>query len=207
MFNRERDGRHEDVDPLQPFAPLPAGTIGVLLAAGGGSRFTGSTHKLHARLGDSTVFEHALAAALGAGFDHLVVVTGAVPLPLDGAPVVVRHHAGWADGQATSMQAGLAVARELGATAVVVGLGDQPFVTSAAWRAVAASSAPIAVATYGGVRGNPVRLAAATWELLPTEGDAGARRVMSVHPELVEEVPCEGSAADIDTPEDLERWT
>jgi CTP:molybdopterin cytidylyltransferase MocA len=162
---------------------------------------------LLAPLGDSTVFGRALAAATGAGFAHLVVVTGAVPLPLADAGVIERHHAGWAAGQATSMQAGIAAARELGATAVVVGLGDQPFVASSAWRAVAHSSAPIAVATYAGVRGNPVRLAAEVWPLLPTEGDAGARAVMTLHPELVEEVPCEGSAADIDTPEDLERWT
>jgi CTP:molybdopterin cytidylyltransferase MocA len=185
----------------------PPGTIGVLLAAGGGSRFTRSTHKLLAPLGGSTVFGHALAAALGAGFDHVVVVTGAVELPLDGAPVTVRHHPGWAAGQATSLQAGIAAARELGATAVVVGLGDQPFVTSAAWRAVARGAAPIAVATYGGVRGNPVRLAAEVWPLLPVDGDTGARHAMTLHPQLVEEVPCEGSAADIDTPEDLERWT
>lgn len=193
-------------DPDTP----PAGTIGVLLAAGGGSRFTGSTHKLLAPLGDSTVFGHALAAALGAGFAHLVVVTGAVALPIDeadDASVVVRHHPGWAAGQATSLQEGIAAAGELDATAVVVGLGDQPFVTSAAWRAVARSTAPIAVATYAGERGNPVRLAAEMWPLLPVEGDAGARRAMALHPELVEEVPCEGSAADIDTPLDLERWT
>jgi molybdenum cofactor cytidylyltransferase len=185
----------------------PTGTIGVLLAAGGGTRFTRSTHKLLAPLGDSTVFGRALAAALGAGFEHLVVVTGAVELPLAGTPVVERRHPGWAAGQATSLQAGIAAARELGASAVVVGLGDQPFVTSSAWRAVAASAAPLAVATYDGVRGNPVRLAADVWPLLPVAGDAGARSLMTLHPELVEEVPCEGSAADIDTPEDLERWT
>ena len=185
----------------------PTGTIGVLLAAGSGTRFTRSTHKLLAPLGAKTVFGHALAAALGAGFEHLVVVTGAVDLPLDDVPVVVRHHPGWAAGQATSMQAGLAAARELGAGAVVIGLGDQPFITSSAWRAVARSTAPIAVATYDGARGNPVRLAAEIWPMLPTDGDAGARQAMTIHPELVEEVPCEGSAADIDTPEDLERWT
>lgn len=179
----------------------------MLLAAGGGSRFTRSTHKLLAPLGDSTVFGRALAAALDAGFAHLVVVSGAVDLPLVGTPVVERHHPGWAAGQATSLQAGIAAARELGAGAVVVGLGDQPFVTSSAWRAVAASSAPVAVATYDGVRGNPVRLAADVWPLLPVEGDTGARQLMTLHPELVEEVPCQGSAADIDTPEDLERWT
>lgn len=187
--------------------PPPAGTVAILLAAGRGSRFTGSTHKLLAPLGDRTVFEHALAAVLGAGFAAVVVVTGAVELPLADAPVVVRHHPGWAAGQATSLQAGLAAASEVGATAVVVGLADQPFVTSAAWAAVARSSAPIAVATYDGTRGNPVRLGADVWPLLPMEGDAGARRVMSLHPELVEEVPCKGSPADIDTPLDLERWT
>jgi CTP:molybdopterin cytidylyltransferase MocA len=184
-----------------------APTIGVLLAAGGGTRFDGPTHKLLAPIGASTVFEQALAAAAGAGFDHLVVVSGAVDLPLGATNVQLRHNPAWFDGQATSLQCGLAAARELGAGAVVVGLGDQPFVTTSAWRAVAASEAAIAVATYDGRRGNPVRLAAEVWPLLPTEGDSGARSVILLRPELVDEVPCEGSAADIDTLEDLHRWT
>lgn len=199
------------VDHL-PFPRPPAGTVGVLLAAGGGTRFTGSTHKLLALLDGRPIYEHALAAASGARFAHLVVVTGAVELRLDrtaagDTSVVECHHGGWADGQATSVQAGLAAARGLGATAVVVGLADQPFVTSEAWAAVAGAGAPIAVATYDGVRGNPVRLAAQVWPLLPATGDAGARRVMKLRPELVEEVPCKGSPADIDTLLDLERWT
>lgn len=194
--------------PDAPATPSEiAPTVGVLLAAGGGSRFAGSTHKLLAPIGASTVFERALAAAVGAGLDHLIVVTGAAELPVGGADVQLRHNASWAEGQASSLQCGIAAAGELGAGAVVVGLGDQPFVTSAAWRAVAASDAAIAVATYDGRRGNPVRLDAQVWPLLPTEGDSGARSVILLRPELVEEVPCEGSSADIDTLEDLERWT
>ncbi len=184
----------------------------VLLAAGAGTRFAGTDHKLLAKIldGDSrTVIERSLANALAADIGPVVVVTGAVadvvPARLTDA-VTIRHNPRWADGQITSLRSGIDAARGLGATSVVVGLADQPFIEPAAWRAVAEHAGPIAVATYDGQRANPVRLDAEVWELLPVTGDEGARTLMRVRPDLVSEVACTGSPADIDTTEDLRRW-
>ena len=113
----------------------------------------------------------------------------------------------WAEGQATSLRAGIAAAPELGAAAVVVGLGDQPFVTVEAWRAVAAADGPIAVATYGGrQRPSGPAAPATSGTCCPTDGDEGARALMRLRPDLVTAVPCDGSPIDIDTVEDLRRW-
>jgi molybdenum cofactor cytidylyltransferase len=185
-------------------------TTAVLLAAGGGSRFTGSTHKLLAPLDGLAVFRRSLDNMVAAGFDHVVVITGAVELDIGDPGVTVLHNAGWLFGQAGSVQMAVAAARENGSDAIVIGLADQPFVPASAWRAVsdAESAAPIVVATYDGVRGpNPVRLHRSIWSELPTEGDEGARPIMRLHPDWIDEVACEGSAADIDTLEDLGSWT
>lgn len=191
-------------------------TVAVVLAAGAGSRFTGPTHKLLARLGrdatgsDSldTVSGRAIGAARAAGIGPVVVVVGAIDLPADvTAGCVIVRNPNWAEGQATSVQSAVTAAREQGADAVVIGLADQPFVTPDAWRAVAAATSPIAVATYDGVRGNPVRLHESVWSLLPVSGDSGARDLIRLRPELVSEVACPGSSADIDTQEDLDSWT
>jgi CTP:molybdopterin cytidylyltransferase MocA len=184
--------------------------VAVLLAAGGGSRFAGSTHKLLATIGGVPVFRRALDHVTAAGFDHVVVVTGAVALELDDPHVITVHNAMWQSGQASSLQLALSAAGDLDSDFVVVGLADQPFVPASAWQAVAnsASTAPIVVATYDGARGpNPVRLQRSIWPHLPTDGDEGARTVMRLHPDWVDEVACEGSAADIDTLEDLGQWT
>jgi CTP:molybdopterin cytidylyltransferase MocA len=102
---------------------------------------------------------------------------------------------------------GIREAQRLNASAVVVGLADQPFVTAEAWRRVAQAHTPIAVAAYFGRNGNPVRLHESIWELLPKSGDSGARDLIRLRPELVSQVDCPGSAADIDTQEDLAQWT
>lgn len=184
--------------------------LAVVLAAGGGTRYEGAGHKLLAVRDGRTVVEHAVAAAHTALGDVLVV-TGAVELPPEvGAIPSVRvlRNPDWAQGQATSLAAAIAAARVDDETidAVVVGLGDQPDITPEAWRRVATSRSPIAIATYAGRRRNPVRLHRSVWPLLPTTGDEGARVVTRLRPDLIEEVPCSGSPDDIDTLEDVLRW-
>ena len=183
-------------------------TAAVVLAAGGGSRFLGNTHKLLAVLNGRPVVAHAVEHAAAAGLHETIVVGGAVELPPFGGAITVLHNPGWAHGQATSLHVAVAHARACGHGAVVVGLGDQPFLDPAAWRAVAAASTPLAVGRYpDGTRGQPVKIAAELWDELATEGDEGARALLRSHRHLVSEVACTGIPADIDTVEDLQRWS
>jgi len=66
----------------------------------------------------------------------------------------------------------------------------------------------IAVARYAGRRGHPIVMAPALWaEALALAGpDEGARALLSVRPDLVDEVDAPGDPADLDTPADLARW-
>jgi CTP:molybdopterin cytidylyltransferase MocA len=187
------------------------GVRAVVLAAGEGARDTrsgGRGHKLLAPFRGRTVVEWAIAHAVAAAVGPVSVVVGAVEVPMPGGVEVIANP-GWAAGIATSLRAAVDAAAAAGAGAVVVGLGDQPLVEPEAWRRVAAATpaTAVAVATYAGGRGHPVRLPAAVWPLLPRTGDEAARTLMRAHPELVLEVPCPGSSADVDTVEDLSRWS
>lgn len=180
----------------------------VVLAAGGGTRFTGSQHKLRTPFRGRPLLSWALDAAAGAGFPALFVVAGAEPLDdLLPAGAVKLTNPAWADGMATSLSLGWRAARERGHDAIVVGLGDQPLVPAGAWRRVADEPGPIVTATFAGRRRPPVKLEAAVWPLLPASGDEGARSVMREQPGLVRQVACEGEPIDIDTVEDLARWS
>jgi molybdenum cofactor cytidylyltransferase len=188
-------------------------TLGVVLAAGAGSRFHGPTHKLLAPFRGKRVIDWAIGhAAQAPELDELLVVTGATPrldLAHPGGTrvfmTVINHDAH--RGQATSLHLALAVAEERGHRAIVVGLGDQPLIPASTWSAVArATGTPIAAAFYDGKRRNPVRLAHEVWPLIPRDGDEGARSLFRLRPELVTEVPSVGNPADIDTVEDLRQW-
>jgi molybdenum cofactor cytidylyltransferase len=179
----------------------------VVLAGGAGTRFEGDTHKLLTVVRGRPLVMWAIESARDAGLEETVVVTGAAPLP-ELAGVTVIHNDRWAEGQATSLQAAVRYAEEAGHDAIVVGVGDQPGVPAQAWRAVATTvTSPIVVATYDGERRSPVRLAKEIWPLLPRQGDEGARALMRGRPDLVSEVACDGDPADVDTLEDLQRWS
>ena len=197
----------------------------VLLAGGAGSRFEGNHHKLLVPFRGRPLAAWALAAVTDAaqarGLAHVYVVTGAVSLQpvfdwladnhVDrgevAASLSVVHNERWIEGQSTSLRVGVDAAEADGHDSVVVGLADQPFIGSDAWIAVANADGPIATAVFDGRRRPPVKLAAEVWPLLPDERDEGARSLLRLRPELVSEVPCMGNPIDIDTMEDLRRWS
>jgi CTP:molybdopterin cytidylyltransferase MocA len=183
-------------------------TAAVVLAAGSAKRFAGGEHKLLASFRGRPLVTWSVEQAVAARLDQTLVVTGAVDLTTILPPgVTVVANPRWAEGQATSLQTAVSWARDAGFDAVVIGLGDQPFIPAEAWKAVAASTSPIAIASFDRQRRPPTRLAASVWPMLPTEGDEGARVIMSAQPDLVEEIACAGRAIDIDTAEDLARWS
>ncbi len=192
----------------------------VVLCAGGATRWQESavraglavSNKLLAPLRGRTVVEWSVEHAKAASFDATIVVSGAVSLPLalvhDPSLTIVSNPR-WTDGQAGSLALALDRCRELGVDIAVCGLGDQPFIEPEAWSIMGRTpvATPIAVATYGGVRRNPVRLAAETWTLIPRTGDEGARPLLRKRPEWVTELSCPGNPIDIDTVEDLLSWS
>ena len=183
--------------------------LGVLLAAGAGSRFQGPTHKLLTPFRGKPLISHAVAALQESGLSSCIIITGAIDLSEASEGLECVHNPDWATGQHSSVMTAIGYARRMGFSSIVVGLGDQPFVSPEAWKLVAETDGPIVVATYNGVRGNPVKLDSSVWDLfesLTSEPDAGARTLMHLHPELVRQVACKGNSADIDTTEDLSQW-
>jgi CTP:molybdopterin cytidylyltransferase MocA len=193
---------------------------GVLLAAGEGSRF--GQPKALVEFSGQTLAERGVNLLRAGGADPILVVTGAVPLELDGTLTVDNPQ--WRTGMGSSLRAalqaltgagagaGAAAERDVGA--VVVALADQPLVgAEAVARLIAAhrAGASVAVAAYDGQPRNPVLLAREHWpEVIETAaGDQGARTFLRAHPGLVTLVECgdTGRPDDIDTPADLARIT
>ncbi|MEQ4208104.1 nucleotidyltransferase family protein [Actinopolymorpha sp. B9G3] len=185
---------------------------GLLLAAGEGARF--GRPKALVEFGGQLLVERGLRLLTAGGCAPVHVVLGAAydeilaTADLADATTVVRNDA-WPTGLGSSLRAGLAsMPPDVGA--VVIALVDQPLVTATAverLRAAYAAGAVAAVATYGEHPRHPVLLARAVWKDIAelATGDAGARGFLRSRPDLVTKVPCDdvGSAADIDTPDDL----
>lgn len=187
---------------------------GLLLAAGDGRRM-GQPKAVLVVDGERLVDRGARMLQAG-GCQPVVVVQGAVDVGrVKGADVVTN--AAWPSGMGSSLRAGLA-ALPAEADAVMVALVDQPDVSPEVVRRLAAAyvsaafpgGAGAAVASYGGRGRNPVLLGRGVWSDVAREaaGDVGARAFLRAHPELVIEVRCDGlgSAADLDTSDDLDRW-
>lgn len=180
----------------------------VVLAAGQGSRFLGTGHKLEQPLGDSAVLTRTLGHAIETGCPLLVVTTPAL-VPLATSMVARRDVVVLADDQA---QRGIghsiasAVGERPGASGWLILPGDMPLVRPASMLAVAAAleEHPVAYPQYRGRRGHPVGFAAELYsELISLDGDEGARRVLARFPATAVELDDPGILVDIDTESDL----
>jgi molybdenum cofactor cytidylyltransferase len=184
----------------------------VILAAGASTRM--GRQKLVLPLSDGRLLVRAtVEQVVAAGLDDVVVVTGsdgeAVALALARLPVRTVRNPRYAEGQSTSLRAGLDALRP-GTTAAVIALGDQllpgPEVIRDLVAAFRRTGRPIVVPVYRGRRGNPVLFAATLFdELRAVTGDRGGREVIARDlgriAEVTVDLPVPG---DIDTPGDYE---
>jgi CTP:molybdopterin cytidylyltransferase MocA len=177
---------------------------GLILAAGGGTRF-GSEPKLLADLGGRPLLEWAVAAQSAVpALERIVVVLGAHADEiiaradlLDAEPVVCPD---WESGQAASLRCGLEALR--GASKVIVTLGDAPLITAQVV-AMFVDQPPGTRAVYGGRPGHPVVLGRKQISaLMSLQGDRGARDLL--HGRRAVEAGHLCSGRDVDTPDDLE---
>lgn len=181
----------------------------MVLAAGRGLRFGGTTPKPLSPFRGRPLVAHAVSAALDSGLVPVVVVVSDDDVEAVLPPAIrVARNATPEQGISSSLHAAIrAVETDADIDGLVVGLADQPLVGADAYRRLAGvydDGARLAVATYGGRRANPVLVPRRHWrEALELTGDEGARVLIRRHGAL--EVPCDGTgdATDVDTPEDL----
>lgn len=180
-----------------------------MLAAGEGRRFGGD--KLAAELDGRPLLEHAVEAMLAVpAIEQVAVVLGAnaddlaARADLEGVERVLCEH--WDRGISSSLRAG--VEHFADAEAIMITLGDQPFITPQVIAAILDqldARAPAARATYAGRPGHPVLIKRELFDgVRSLSGDAGARDLLSEAG--VKELECGHLCRpdDIDTREDLE---
>ncbi len=185
----------------------------VVLAAGKSSRM--GRNKLLIPFADGRpIIVHVVDAALAAGLDPVVVVTGHEADKVRGVladrAVCFAHNPRHAEGMAGSLKTGIA-ALPAATRAVMVCLGDMPGVSANHIRRISDAFADDDVAAIcapirNGRRGHPVLLARRFFpEIAEMPEDIGLRHVLSAHGDRVREVPMDDDAVltDLDTEEAL----
>lgn len=182
----------------------------LVLAAGAGRRFGGA--KLLAPLAGAPVIRRTVERVTAAGFDGVVVATGAdhdaIVDALSGLDCHVVATPGWEEGMAASLRAGLA-ALGVPRRGVFVFLGDMPLVPVHLCPRLADMAEAAGYAARPRVGGRPGHPAAFTRAAVPDlarlTGDRGAAELLRGRQAGVAYLDTDDSGAvlDIDAPEDL----
>jgi molybdenum cofactor cytidylyltransferase len=194
-----------------PVAEVHRRIAAIILAAGGSTRF-GSPKQL-ARWADKTFIEQVVDTALASSAGPVIVVLGAEAercrAVLGDRPVEVVINQAWAQGQSTSMQAGLAAlpANIGGALFLLVDLpGISPHLIDLLIQRYRETLAPLVWPEFEGRRGNPVLFDCALFPALrQVKGDTGGKPVLLHYQDQAERVIVSDKHVlqDFDRPEDL----
>jgi len=193
----------------------------IVLAAGMGRRFGGSSLKPLAAVHGRPMVVETLDRLRRGGAKHIVIVVGrgadAVREAIEhGFPQAGREFAfvrnrGYTGGLASSLRVGIDAA-DSDAAGCLIHHADRPFIepcTVAHILAVAGGGAQAVVPRFREQPGFPVYISAEVLAAVrPTlRGDQGARRFLRAHDEIVTYLDVEdrGVVEDADTPADLER--
>lgn len=184
---------------------------GVVLAAGTSSRY-GDRNKLLEAIDGEPMVRQSVKPLLATDLAGVVVVVGheapAVTRAIEDLDVDTVENEAYAVGQSTSVATGIEAVANDDADAVVVALGDMPFVAPATIDALLAVHQQTAydalAAAFDRKRGNPVLFDSSVFDALTDlEGDVGGRDVLveSGNAALVE-TGDPGVRRDIDEPSD-----
>lgn len=176
---------------------IPAG---IVLAAGAGKRFGGP--KAPSLYQGERLVDRAVRTLRQAGCDPVFVILGAWEGQVDDALVIVNH--GWEEGMGSSLRIALKwVNATTEADCALISLVDLPGLTSEGVKRVMNAPAGIAVATFAGEHGHPVRIPREHFrELIDSvSGDEGARTFLSGRDDInFIEIGDVASGFDLDVP-------
>jgi len=182
---------------------------GIILAAGQSSRM-GQPKQLLA-LGGKPMLWHVAMTACQAGFDEVIVITGAyereVKEAVQDLPLKVIYNEDWMQGQSASVKKAVqSIANE--SQAVVFLLADQPLVDIELIHNLIQTyhetGASIIMPRFQNIPGNPVLFDVGVWRaaLLQLSGDEGARQIIRKNQEAIQYVESKNATIflDADTP-------
>jgi len=187
----------------------------IILAAGESSRFGGIKQLLP--FGASTLLQHVIDAAVGAGARPVVVITGANAKEVsasirDVSKLDILNNENWQQGISSGIVAGvrhiLSLSPAIGK--IIIAVCDQPFVSSTLFEQLdqmqEKSEKPVVACTYADTIGTPALFTAKYFDqLLSLQGDEGAKKILKNNREDVATVDFPKGQIDIDTQKDYEK--
>jgi molybdenum cofactor cytidylyltransferase len=187
--------------------------VEVMVLAAGASRRLGQPKQLLPFRG-TTLIKHVVKQAIVAGIGGVNVVLGCcaaeISSQLADIEAYIFFNEGWQEGMGSSIRNGLGdvLRRNPNTNGVMILVVDQPFVSAAHLRSLAAryreGQATIVASAYENTFGVPILVGEVRFDrLLGLKGDEGGKKIFSPFSPKVARVPFPGGSLDIDTEEDL----